>query len=143
MSEVAVQGWDDVVVGDVNPQFDTIPEGDYTFKVIGIDPHKFESGALNLQVAISSEGEQVGRRVFIKLKNPQEQPAVLRDVARLRDIMGIDAQPGENPLNYFRRAATDGGRFSAPLVHYKYNDKDSGEAKIKEVVQLRRAKVAA
>jgi hypothetical protein len=143
MSNEGINSWDDAVVADLNPQFDVIPEGDYTFKLIGAAPHKFAEGALNVSVAIDSEGEQRGRRVFQKLKSPAENPGVLRDVARLAQVMGIDPQPGEKTMEYLGRAAQEGGRFAAPLTHYKYVNKETGEDGLSVQVRFGKARPAA
>lgn len=138
-----IDGWAGVVVADINPQFTTIPAGEYTFRVVGAGPHKFEAGALNLQLAIEGEGEYRGRRVFSKLKSPAVQPGVLRDIARLNNVMGIDPLPGETPLPFFQRAAAEGGKFSAPLTIYEYTNRETGEPGKKEVVQFSKARPAA
>ena len=138
-----VQGWESATVADLNPNFETVPPGEYTFRVTGAAPSKFNEGELQLAVAIDSEGEVRGRSVFIKLKNPADNPSVLRDVARLRDVTGVDALPGETTLPYLTRLAAEGARFGAPLTHYQYKDRDTGEDKVSVQVQLRRSRPAA
>lgn len=143
MATETITGWDSVSVNELNPNFETIPAGDYTFRVVGAAPSKFNPSELQLAVAIDSEGEVRGRQTYIKLKNPAENPGVLRDIARLRDVTGIDAQAGETALPYLSRLAAEGARFGAPLTHYAYKDKETGEDKVSVQVQLRRSRPAA
>jgi hypothetical protein len=137
-------GWDTVVVGDVNPQFDLIPENFYTFRLVAAAPHKYRPGALNLRITIDNESEYRGRTIFESIPNPVEFSFAPKMVARLAQAMGIDPLPGETALPYLQRAASEGGKFGAPLTHYVGKDKATGEdLPAKEQVKLGKAKPAA
>lgn len=138
-------GWDDVDLKDVNPNYELVAKGDYTFQ-IKPGAHIDDYGRLNFAVTVESEGPYRGRNVFINLPAPdqEENKWVPKTLKRLEQAVGIeqDSEAGEKLVAWVQRLGENFARFGAPLDHRTYKTKD-GDDKTTEKVKLDKARPAA
>jgi len=120
-------GWENIDLQNINPNFELIPAGRYTFRLLGGgDSTKFP-GAVEARATIESDGEFQGRRVFLRYSDPDVYTLSPKAFKKLEMSLGVDILAGETPVEYLTRAAAQGARFSAEVYHHTYDDKNSGE----------------
>lgn len=120
-------GWQDINLKDVNPQFETIPEKRYAFKLLGARWSERMPGKIEVTAAIVDEGDFQNRRVFFGYSDPDVWAPSPKALKRLEQSIGIDSLDKEDPIGYLNRAAQMGARFSAEIKHRTYQNTDSGE----------------
>ena len=123
-----------VTLADVNPGFDEVPEGRYTFALMGASANKFDPESLDVKASITSEGESQGRVVFIRYPNPAKVGNFpIKALKRLEQAIGVDILPAEDSdgldgkIQFLNRAAKDGVRFSGDMKKREYTNKTTGE----------------
>lgn len=108
--------WTNVDLTTINPQLEIVPEKVYTFELLpGAQYSDRNPEEISIQVAIVNDGEFTGRRLYGKYS-----PDEVKALKRLEQAMGVDAEPGEDPVTYLNRAA--GSRFSTGVRHSKPNE---------------------
>lgn len=113
--------WNNINLKEVSTQeFDLVPSGLYTFEVL--PGAKFnEQGALIGSLAIVSDGEFKGRRMFYSYPDPESMSNAGKvqswsavALKRFEQAIGIDANDGEDKAEYMNRVASS--RVQFPVV---------------------------
>lgn len=138
-------GWSEVDLKGVNPNYETVAPGDYTFQILPgakIDDY----GSLSFQVNVTSDGDFKGRRIFPKLPDPNKENMgwVIKALKRLEQAVGIeqDKESGEDVVAWMNRLGNEFARFNAPLTNRTYVNK-SGENVVSEDIKFGKATPAA
>jgi hypothetical protein len=116
-------GWTDVNLRDVNPNPDPLPAETYVFQLLQ-GTKMDEGGTIKARAAVA-EGEFAGRQVFFSYPNPDEFDWAPKALKVLEIALGVDALPGENPVDYLNRAT--GNRFNATIKHRPYKTNAGAE----------------
>ena len=111
-------GWETIDLRDVSPFGETVPEGVYTFNLLGAAFDERNPAQLNVRAAITTDGEFQGRRMRITYPDPLEYPWSAQALKRLELAIGVDQQPGENVIGWLNRAAN--ATFRATVFHDSY-----------------------
>ena len=133
-----MSNWETVLVKDIELN-KPLPEGAYTFAVLGAKLNDRDPNRLDVTLAVT-EGDQRGRRVFLDYPDPNRFAWVTKTIKLLEKAMGIDALPGENALTFLNRAASEGAKITAPVQHRQYTANDGTE---KTAVEINRWQVGA
>ena len=128
--------WETILLADVNPNQEPVPEGDYTFTLLGAAPNDFNPAKLNVSAVISNECDFTGRRIRFSYPDPQEFDWSARTVKRLEIALGVDSLPGESTIEFLNRAGSEGARFSAPIKEVTYKHRETGEDITKNDVDI-------
>lgn len=128
--------WETILLADVNPNQEPVPEGDYAFTLRGASPNNFNPAKLDVSAVISSEGDFMGRLIRFSYPDPNEFDWSARTVKRLEIALGIDSLPGESTLEFLNRAGQEGARFSAPIKTVTYKHRETGEDITKNDVDI-------
>lgn len=112
--------WVNVDLSNVNPGFETIPPGEYTFAVVGAkwgasDPNRIEASA-----TIVTEGDFTGRRIFFSYPDPEKYSSKgkkmdwsIQVFKRLETALGVEKEAGQSPVEYLNAVA--GHRFNGTV----------------------------
>lgn len=116
--------WENFDLSTVNPNNEILPEGDYTFKLSGAKYAANSPGRIEANATVATEGDFTGRKVFFSYPDPSGFDAKgksmdwsAKALKRLEIALGVDATPGQDPVEYLNGAAVAGGTFAAPVVH--------------------------
>jgi hypothetical protein len=124
--------WNEINLKDVKPERrEEIALGDYVFELLPgtiLD----DRGAVKAAAAIADEGSFRGRRAFFSFPDPNGVSAAGKSMAwsaqalkKFEQALGIDADDGENPVDYLNRVA--GTRFGAAIVMARQPYQDGSE----------------
>lgn len=103
--------WQNIDLKSINPNLELIPERTFSWELLpGAKYDDRDPNTISINVAVVSDGEFAGRRLFVNYKEGDEKA-----LKRLEQAMGVDANEGEDPVAYLNRAA--GGRFAAAVKH--------------------------
>lgn len=113
--------WENINIQDISTQMELLPEGKYNFELSA--GAKFdEKGTLKASATVNGNGEFTGKRVFFTYPDPESVSAAGKvnswsavAFKRLEQALGVDINPGENPVDYLNRAA--GGHFTGTITH--------------------------
>jgi len=138
-------GWENVDLKGVNPGFDVVPEADYTYSVLpGAKIGNY--GDLQIPVAIASEGDSNGRRLYLSYPDPTSDPAKFgwsqKAVKRLEQAVGLDQDEGETVLQWAQRLGENFAKFAGPVKHRKKTNAAEEEVIVADV-QLFKVRPAA
>jgi hypothetical protein len=122
------QGWENVKVAEIAETtggYAPLPAGEHTFKLLGAKMDKYRPDNLALDLVID-EGAGKGRRVFPTLPPPANNEAwPAQAIAKLGGVLGVQAQPGETPVDFLNRVAANGNaRFKATTGIKEYTKRD-------------------
>ena len=138
-------GWENVDLSGVNPNFELVAKGEYTFQVLPgakIDDYK----RLDFPVNVVSDGDFKGRRLFLNLPDPTSEGGTWapRHLKRLEQAVGIeqDKDANETVVAWMNRLGENFARFSAPLDHRTFKNKAGDDVTV-EKVKLDKARPAA
>lgn len=113
--------WENINLKEISTQeFDLVPTGVYTFEVLPGAKYN-EQGALIGSLAISSDGEFKGRRMFYSFPDPESTSSKGKvqswsgvALKRFEQATGVDANDGESKPDYMNRVA--GNRIQYPVI---------------------------
>lgn len=139
-------GWQNFSLKDVNPNYENVPEGTYTYQVApGAKVNDY--GDLKFMLHIISPGPEKGRTTFLNFPDPEKEGMawVSKSLKVFEQIIGIeqDHDAGESITDWALRVGANQARFTAPLTHKKYTDKATGDPKVSEFINIRKATAAA
>lgn len=111
--------WANINLSEINPAFEIVPEGQYTFTLGGAKYSERDPGRIEANATIATEGDFTGRKMFFSYPDPEKpkcewSPKALK---RLEQAIGVDSVAGEDPVAYLNRVA--GNKFSARVKHSK------------------------
>jgi len=98
---------------EITVQPTTLPEGVYTFTLLGGKTDE-NNGRTTVSAAVA-EGEFTGKPTRFSYPNFQTQEWALTSFKRLTIALGMDIQDGEDAASYLNRAA--GQQFIAKVAH--------------------------
>ncbi len=135
-------GWENIGLKDVNPNFELIGAGDYEFQILpGAKINDYNS--LDFPVTVASEGDFKGRRLFVQLPDPAEQPWVTKQLKRIEQAVGLEKDDDvESVVQWMNRLGENFAKFGCPLVHRTYKTKQ-GDDRAVEQLKLDKARPAA
>lgn len=108
--------WGDVDLSTVATDLEVLPESILNFVVVSAKPNKFDAEKVDVLAKVF-DGELKGRTTFFSYPDPAKQDWSPGVFARLAKSMGIPIEKGEQPVAYINRAASAGGKFTAPIKH--------------------------
>lgn len=108
--------WGDVDLSTVATDLEVLPESILNFVVVSAKPNKFDAEKVDVLAKVF-DGELKGRTTFFSYPDPAKQDWSPGVFARLAKSMGIPIEKGEMPVAYINRAASAGGKFTAPIKH--------------------------
>lgn len=127
--------WSEVDLTTVPTDTDLLPEGKYEFELLPgaryskWDPDKIEAAGKTVG------GEFPGRVKYFSYGDPKKVGDWIRGVfVRLQRAMGVEMEPGEDPVAYLNREDVVGGHFTAKVYHRMW-DKD-GESQTKDDIKI-------
>lgn len=131
-------GWNEVNIKDLPVGREQVALGEYTFQLLpGAELDEY--GAIQVQAAIASDGDNKGRRVFFSYPDPTGVSKAGKSMKwsaqafkQLEQALGVDATDAESPLEYLNRAA---GSLFAAVVGARTYIKD-GEQKTKHELSV-------
>lgn len=98
-------GWSDVDLSTVSTQMNVVPAGNYTFQILpGAKFSDFDPAKVEVRVAITN-GEQIGRQLFMSYPDPAKKDWSPRVFKRLVEVLGTDIEANESPVAYLNRVA--------------------------------------
>lgn len=110
--------WGDIDLSTVATDLEVLPEAILNFAVVSAKPNKFDAEKVDVLAKVY-DGELKGRTTFFSYPDPARFDWSAGVFARLGASMGIPFEKGEQPVAYINRAATLGGKFTAPVKHRK------------------------
>lgn len=133
--------WTDIDLTKINPGFDVIPEGDYTYSVRGAKYSQWDSTRVEVSATIVSEGEFTGRVLFFSYPDPVKYDWVPKAFKRLEQALGVDMLPGQDPVDYLNQNA--GLRFAGAAKFRKPGPNDAEDAPKRTEVNIFKVRAAA
>jgi hypothetical protein len=107
-----------------------VPQGNYTFKLVGAKASPYQVGTTDLDLVIT-EGPQAKRHVFASLPSPDKGKWVIQAASLLIKSLGGTQQPGEELIDTLNRTAASGANaITADVEENHYTDRTTGEPKV-------------
>lgn len=107
--------WENVELKDINPLPELIPEGKYTFQLLGAELDQRDPSRLVVRAAIVTDGDFQGRRLIVDYPDPERYDWSLKALKRLEIAIGVDQAPGETVVGFLNRAVNS--RFQGTVYH--------------------------
>lgn len=107
--------WGDIDLSTAPADNEQLPVSEaLNFVVTGAKPNKFDVDKVDVFAKVF-DGEYRGRKTIFSYPDPAKQDWSTGIFVRLAKSMGIPINKGESPVEYIQRAATEGGKFTAPV----------------------------
>lgn len=108
--------WGEIDLSTVPTDLEVLPEATLNFVVVSAKNNKFDPEKVDVLAKVY-DGEFKGRTTFFSYPDPAKQDWSPGVFARLAKSLGIPIEKGESPVAYIGRAASLGGKFTAPVKH--------------------------
>lgn len=109
--------WGDIDLSTTPSDNEILPESDsMNFIVTGAKVNKFDPEKVDVFAKVY-DGEFKGRPTIFSYPDPAKFDWSAGVFVRLAKSMGFPVNKGEKPVDYITRAATEKGKFTAPVKH--------------------------
>lgn len=108
--------WGDIDLSTVPSDLEILPEATLNFVVTGGKNNRFDPEKIDVFAKVF-DGDFKGRGTIFSYPDPAKQDWSPGVFARLAASMKIPIEKGETPVAYLARAASAGGKFTAPVKH--------------------------
>lgn len=109
--------WGSIDLSTTPSDNEILPESPaMNFVLTGAQENKFDSEKVDVFAKVY-DGEFKGRTTIFSYPDPEKQSWSAGVFVRLAKSVGLPIEKGEKPVDYIKRAATQTGKFTAPIKH--------------------------
>lgn len=119
-------GWENVTYNDIdlNARPQVAPGPGYTLQLLGAYESKFRPGQVDVSFMVVDDGPEKGKKIYLEIPNPDDQPWAKELYARLVSKMTGEL-PVAPPLEQLPQIAQNGhSRITADVFTKEFTKKD-------------------